>query len=116
MKVVEFEPGDFTISIQKLQEIKARLALTSSGPWIYIPRTEESTGNPLAEVASVKNGSIAECQRVGLFEGAHAYFDADLFCHAKEDIELLLNQVESLLSLFNKAVPARNDSGQGQFS
>jgi hypothetical protein len=92
MKTITFEP-DKLISFERLQEIKQRLFLTSPSPWLFVTSADKN-GNVLAEVCSCRNGVITESPRIACFEGSSAPQDANFFCHAKEDMLALLEQLE----------------------
>jgi hypothetical protein len=113
MKIFCLEASDLVISVQRLQEIKERLAHISPTPWLFVTSIDKDSERPIAEVVIGQNSNLIESPRIAVFEGPHSYYNADFFTHARDDILALLGQVERLLNLFNQVVPVHGgDPGQ----
>ena len=83
--------------MNEIQEIEARLAAATPGPWDVetIPETGESrvfvrsnTGDPMLDVSVAPHGVRAE--------------DAEFIAHAPEDIRALLDEVKAVRELHRK--------------
>jgi hypothetical protein len=83
---------------EELSEIKARLDLTTKGPWkSYIEGRDHESGNDFIMTGINDGEDIFSSHRGNDFEISGATdADKDFIAHAKQDIPKLLKEIDSL--------------------
>ncbi len=92
-----------SISKEYLEEVRKRASAATSGPWISLIEGRDYPLGGDSFIQRSKDGGETDLYLIG-----HTLEDQDFIAHARQDIPLLLDEIERLQKLLDDIVKDKN--------